>query len=202
MFSRGSNLFFQCLIGAFLLSVAYSQSEQPDPIGVLVSEHIYKNAKLDMTINLPGSWRLLPGAAKSARSPSDCSGPLCGNPEIDATLETTADSTPSYRVFIAAYKLSSQYLDRKRNPLSKFAEVMMAGSLSGSGLAPIGTQTAIQLDRRPAYRLLAGRPGKSIATVCGYVSEVNGYVFLLVGSGSSDLQVLQNAIEAMKLGTA
>jgi hypothetical protein len=199
MFNRGSKL-LQFLIWVFLSNVVYSQTGQSDLSGVLVSEHVYKNSALGMTIALPGAWKLLPGTAKKARSPSDCRGPLCGNPEIDLTLATTADSLPSYKLFIASYKLSPLYLDRKRYPLNKFAEVMMAGSLSSSGLVPAGSQSAIQLDGRTAYRLLAVRPGKNIATVCGYVSEVNGYVFLAVGSGSSDLQVLQNAIEAMKLG--
>ena len=77
---------------------------------------------------------------------------------------------------------------------------MMAGSLGGSDLVPIVAQTAIQLDGKPAYRLLAGKPGENVARIFGYVSEANGYVFLLVASAKASPRDLQAAIEAMRLG--
>jgi len=80
---------------------------------------------------------------------------------------------------------------------------MMEDSMrSGSGLVPIGGRAAIKLDGKAAFRQAAGRPGETTPKIVGYVSEANGYVFLLVISvRDSSPQTLQSAIEAMKLGS-
>lgn len=91
-----------------------------------------------------------------------------------------------------------QYLNRSRYPLKWFAGIMLEGSM-GSDLVPLGKQTALQLDGNSAFHLLAAGRGESVPKVLGYVSEARGYVFLLVGASQSEPQVLQSAIEAMKL---
>jgi len=75
--------------------------------------------------------------------------------------------------------------------------------MGGSSLAPIGTQSAIQLDGKPAFRLLAGKPGERSPKIIGYVSEANGYLLMLVlASPTSSPEALQSAIESMKLGAS
>jgi hypothetical protein len=184
--------------------LAYPQDKQPVPdlSGKLVGQNTYENPALGLTITLPGSWRLL--AEKSSDSHHDdprCSGPLCGNPEIDVAMQTTPGSDPGYKVSLIGFKLSATYLNRHRYPLKWFAQMMLEGSM-GSELAPTEKQTAIQLDGRPAFRLLMGRPGEKTAIVIGYVSEANGYVFLLVGATPTNPQALQLAIEASKFQSA
>lgn len=186
-----------CLFSALL---AYPQDRQTisDPRGRLVGQNIYENPALGLTITLPGSWLLL--AEKSSDSHHDdpnCSGPLCGNPEIDVAIQTKPGSEPLYKLYLAGFKLSAAYLNRNRYPLKWFAEMMLEGSM-GSELVPVEKQTAIQLDGRSAFRLLMGRPGEKTAIVIGYVSEANGYVFLLVGATPTNPQALQGAIEALK----
>jgi hypothetical protein len=166
----------------FLTVLAYPQDEKSakeEPTrGRLEGGNVYYNPALGMKISLPGTWELLPQRATKSHPHSDCRGPLCGDPDIDVGIATKAASSPAYRVFLAGYKLSPQYLDRNRNPLSRFAEIMMAGSLGGSDLVPMGTQTAIQLDGKQAFRLLAGKRGDNVARTFGYVSEDNTYLFL------------------------
>lgn len=184
----------------FSATLAHPQDKQASPElrGRLVGENTYENAALGLTVTLPGSWLLL--AEKSSDSHTghpDCTGPLCGNPEIDVAIQTKPGSDPLYKLYLVGYKLSATYLNRSRYPLKWFAGIMLEGSL-GNELVPIETQTAIQLDGRPAYRLLAGNPGVKTAIVIGYVSEANGYVFLLVGATPTNPQALQSAIEGLK----
>jgi hypothetical protein len=198
-------MFITLPICAFLSLLAYSQGQQSpkDLKGSIVGENVYANPALGMKITLPGSWDLLPPDPTQSHSSSDCQGPLCGNPEINLILQTKADSNPAYRVYLSGYRLSPQYLNRDRNPLSKFAEVMLAGSLAGNGLVPIGTQSAIQLDGKPAYRLLVGKPGETVPRMIGYVSEANQYVFMFVIiARNSSPQALQSAIEATKFSSS
>lgn len=178
---------------------AHPQNKQPSPDlqGRMVSESIYENLALGLTITLPGSWHLPPHSATLSAPDPSCTGPLCGNPEINVAIESKPESDSHYKVFLAGYRLPAQYLNRNRYPLKWFAGIMMADSL-GSDLAPIEKQTAIQLDGRPAYRLLAARPGETTARALGYVSESNGYVFLLVGAAPMSPQTLLSAIEALK----
>ena len=175
------------------------QTTQPRLKRETCGENIYENPTLGLTITLPGSWLML--SEKSSDSHPDrsgCSGPLCGNPEVDVVIQTKAVSDHLYKLYLAGYKLSATYLNRSRYPLKWFAGMMLQGSL-GNGLVPIEKQTAIQLDGRPAYRLLAGNPGGNTAIVIGYVAEANGYVFLLVGATPTDPQALESAIEGLKL---
>jgi len=150
-----------------------------------------------MTINLPGNWRLPQMTTETPSDPS-CTGPLCGSPGINAVLESKPGPNPNYRLYLSGWKLPAQYLNRNRYPLKWFAQIMMEGSLGGSGLVPVGERTAVQLGGRPAYRLLAARRGDATPRSLGYVSESNGYVFLLVGAARANPQDLQSAIEGMK----
>jgi hypothetical protein len=77
---------------------------------------------------------------------------------------------------------------------------MLKGSMNGSGLMPMGPQEAIRLDSRLAYRQLAGHPGEQqVARAIGYVTDTNGYVFLLVLATPSNPEPLKDAIEKMSL---
>jgi hypothetical protein len=189
------------LFWSFLI---YSQSKQPsaDLRGSITADNVYDNPALGLSITLPGSWVML--AEKSSDSNTDrsgCNGPLCGNPEIDVQIQTKPGSDTGYKLFLAGYKLSTVYLNRNKYPLKWFAGIMLAGSL-GSDLAPVEKQALITLDGRPAYRLLAARPGETTARVIGYVSEADGYVFLLVGATPTNPQTLQSAIEGLKFESA
>ena len=185
---------------ALLVPLVYPQ-DNPSPKvlrGSIARGNTYENPALGMKIALPGSLGLQPGEGRKPAPHSDCRGPLCGNPEIDVTIATTPGSIPAYRIFLAGYKLRPPYLDRKHYPLEKLAGVMMTGSLGGSGLVPIGTQTEVRLGGKQGYRLLVGRPGENVTRAFGYVSESNGYIFLLVGS-ALEPTTLESAIEAMTL---
>jgi hypothetical protein len=103
-----------------------------------------------------------------------------------------------------AYKLLPEYLDRRRYPLKRFADAMATNSVGDSGWIGSGELTAIELDKKAAYRLLVHKPqllGQGIGF--GYVAESNGYVFLLVGCVPSLIhdypKALQSAIESMRL---
>jgi len=74
---------------------------------------------------------------------------------------------------------------------------MLEGSM-GSDLITLEKQIALQLDGKPAFRLLAAGRGENTPRVLGYVSEARGYVFLLVGAAPSAPRPLQSAIEALK----
>ena len=189
-----------CLFSSLL---AHPQNKQPSPDlqGRVVAENIYENPALGLTITLPGSWHLPPNSATYSDPDPSCTGPLCGNPEINVAIESKPESDAHYKVYLAGYRLPAQYLNRNRYPLRWFAGIMMADSL-GRDLVPIEKQTAIQLDGRPAYRLLAARQGETTARVLGYVSEANGYVFLLVGATPMSPQPLQSAIESLKFQSA
>jgi hypothetical protein len=87
--------------------------------------------------------------------------------------------------------------------LSEFADIMLEGSMrSGSDLVPIGGSSAIKLDGKSAYRQAAGMQGETVPKIIGYVSEANGYVFMLIVSvRDSNPQAFQSAIEVMKLSS-
>src|ERR1035437_8059723 len=136
--SRTNVLFLLCMC---LTQLGHAQKNEPtsDLQGSLVGGNVYVNAALGMTITLPGTWELGRAVPTQSKPPSDCSGPLCGNPEINLILRTKGDSTPAARVRLAGDKLSGPYLNRSRHPLSEFADIMLGGSMrSGSDLAPTG----------------------------------------------------------------
>jgi hypothetical protein len=69
--------------------VGQGQKNEPtgDPQGNLVGGNVYVNAALGMTITLPGTWQLGRAVPTQSTPSADCSGPLCGNPEINAQLK-------------------------------------------------------------------------------------------------------------------
>jgi hypothetical protein len=202
--SKTTRIFLSSLFCACTMLLGYAQ----DPAtgdnlqGRLVGGDVYINPALGMTITLPGTWEQGRATPKQSQPPSDCSGALCGNPEINVALRAKADSALVAQVRLAGYKLSAQYLDRSRHPLSEFADIMLEGSMrSSSDLVPIGGRSAIKLDGKTAFRQAAGMQGETKPKIIGYVSEANGYVFMLVLSvRDSSPQALQAAIEAMKVG--
>jgi|SRR5271169_1288661 len=115
--------------------------------------------------------------------------------KCSARIKTGVD--PNYRLYLSGWKLSAQYLNRNRYPLKWFAGIMLEGSM-GSDLITLEKQIALQLDGKPAFRLLAAGRGENTPRVLGYVSEARGYVFLLVGAAPSAPRPLQSAIEALK----
>ena len=204
MFKR-SRAFVSVLlfIGLTLLIAAQQTEPTFDLQGSLVGGNVYVNEALGMRITLPGAWELGRAVTTQSKPVSDCSGPLCGNPEINLILRTKADSAPSATIRLAGYKLSAAYLNRNRHPLSEFADIMLEGSMRrGSDLVPIGGRSSIKLDGKSAYRLAAGMRGETVPKIIGYVSEANGYVLMLVLSQrDSNPQDLKSAIESMKLGS-
>lgn len=183
---------------------AQNKQESQDKEGSIIGENTDNNPTLGMRIILPGSWHLLDKATKlkaeNTQTPQDsgCRGPLCGDPDINAALVSKTGTPPIHAIFLGACKLSAPYLNRQRYPLKWFAEAMTRGSLESSDWVPVGDLTSIQVGKRLAYRLMVR--DRTIPTVkgFGYVSESNGYVFLLVGSASSNPQDLQSAIEGMR----
>jgi hypothetical protein len=77
---------------------------------------------------------------------------------------------------------------------------MLTGSVGGSGWTPDGDITPLQIDGRPAYRLLVTQPSSK---GCGYVAESNGYVFMMIGVAPRVIPwkfgQIQEALEKMKL---
>jgi hypothetical protein len=165
---------------------------------------------LGLTLALPAEWQFFEKDQQREMglhptepgSNPDCLGPLC-HPTIDVALISRQGTPPVGSIFISGYRLPSQYQDRQRYPLEKFAEAMMKGSMGASGWMPIGDMTAITLGSQHAYRMLAhkltlGYDMKGL----GYVAESNGYVFLMVATAApsaSAAQLLQSAIENMSL---
>jgi len=179
---------------------AHQGSCVEDARGTLERGSIYSNSTLGFTIKLPGDWQLHDQDLTRSKKDPNCTGPLCNNPEIGVVLAPKGGITRDRVVFLSAWKLSPEYRDRRRYSLNWFAQIMTTGSLGGSNWIPLTALTAIQLDHRPAYRLLVGEPGEKEAKGFGYVSETNGYVFLLVGSAtsSSGESILQAAVESLE----
>lgn len=194
----------------------------PDTKGSLTGANLYTNAALDMTLQLSGEWQFMDEKTKrmaegpldendaeddaarqerEARRKAACTGPLCGTPDINVALISQPKGPIAVSsFFIAGFKLASEYLDRQRYPLERFAEIMMPHSLADTALEQADKLTAVQLGGRPAYRLLVREPGEQTPKEVGYVVESNGYMLLLVGSAipPSDLPKLQTAIEGVK----
>ena len=159
-----SGLFYRAFLSVSLafLAQAPEPKEMPNNKGSIEGENVYHNPTLNMTITLPGSWHFFDRTMyltaeekqkkkeRYEKSLSTCQGPLCGHGEIDVALQSPASPPGVYTVNISGYKLSSEYQNRERHPLRKFAEVMTLGSL-GDTWVPEGDLTTIQLDGRPAY---------------------------------------------------
>jgi len=191
-----------------LASTAQNDKAAPDKKGRFLDESTYNNPALGMTVKLPGAWEFFTKQAKKAVGVEEkksvdpsCTGPLCRS-DIDVSLITKAEPVATASVFLLAYKLEPRYLDRKRYPLSMFAKSMLTGSVGGSGWTPEGEITPLQIDGKPAYRLLVQQPSSK---GCGYVAESNGYVFLIISVApriiAGKFTQLQEALEKMKLGS-
>lgn len=189
-----------------LASVAQNDKSAPDKKGRFLDENTYNNPALGMTLKLPGAWELFTQQArkdmgveeKETVDPS-CTGPLCQS-AIDVSLITKAEPVATASIFLLAYKLEPRYLDRRRYPLKIFAQSMLTGSVGGSGWTPDGDITPLEIDGRPAYRLLVKQPSSK---GCGYVAESNGYVFMMIGVAPRTVPwkfgQIQEALEKMKL---
>jgi hypothetical protein len=213
--SAGSLLIALC----WLLTPGLHADDKPtaaDKKGKFISENVYTNPALGMTITLPGTWQFFEKEAQETlgigekapeRKPNqDCRGPFCAGTDLDVAI---LSKELRGSIFLIAYKLSPEYLDRQRYPLKRFAEAMAKNSLGGTDWIMDGDLTLTELDTKPAYRLLVHKPlplpvgqGRGF----GYVGESNGYVFLLVGS-VPDLHPdypkdLQAALESMTLTSA
>jgi hypothetical protein len=218
MLRKAKIFLLACSCAPWLLAISQDkQTPAPDLKGTMVGENIYTNPALGMTITLPGAWQpftkdlqqqvgLKPDEAGPERA---CRGPLCGEPAINISVisksaVSESDSAPIGAIFLQAYKLSAPYLDRKRYPLIKFAEAMTKGNMEGSGWIISGDLTPMRLGERPAYRLLihAPKPGGYEAKGFCYVTESNGYVFLILGSAVDVFPEippkLQAAMEGLK----
>jgi hypothetical protein len=183
----------------FLTSVSWAQKKElrPDLRGTISEQNDYTNPALGLTINLPGEWRLLEMTTDTPNDPS-CTGPLCGSPDINVVLESKLGQKEGYRLYLSGWKLSAEYLNRNRYPLDWFASIMLEGSM-GRDLVPLEKHKAVRLDGKPAFRLLMVDRGERTPKVIGYVSEARGYVFLLVCATPTKPEIMQSAIEAMKL---
>ena len=77
------------LLCVFLTFPGFSQkksSAKQELNGSLVAENVYTNPALGMKITLPLAWDLLPSDSSPSNPPSDCRGPLCGQPEIKSSV--------------------------------------------------------------------------------------------------------------------
>lgn len=191
---------------SLLATAAQTNPSSPDKKGRFVDQSTYSNPALGMTLKLPGSWEFFTEQAKKDMGVEEkgivdpsCTGPLCQS-DIDVSLITKPEPVTA-SIFLLAYKLEPKYLDRKRYPLKMFAQSMMSGSVGGSGWTPEGEMVSIQIDGRPAYRLLVQNP---LSKGCGYVAESNGYVFMIIGVAPRILGTfaqVQEGLEKMKLGS-
>jgi hypothetical protein len=187
---------------ALIVSLSFlvaAQEKQPNAglQGSLTEENVYTNPALGMTISLPEKWRMSEITTQTPVDPT-CTGPLCGTPEIQVEFHTVPGSEQPYKIFLSGFKLSAQYLNQRRYSLKWFADIMLEGSL-GSDLVPLEKETAIHLDGKSAFRLLAAGRGETVPRVLGYVAQANGYVFLLVCAAPKNADPARSAIEAMKL---
>ena len=194
-----------CVSLAFL-----GQTPEPKELtenkGSIEGENTYVNPALKLKILLPGAWHFFDRTMYSTpeskqkdkemieRNRAICQGPLCGDAEIDVALQTVTPFV--HAIFLTAHQLSSEYQNRQRHPLKRFAEVMGLNSL-GDGWVPEGELTAIQLGGRPAYRLLVHHKQTVTAKGFLYVADSNGRVFMLLGTAMSQPEKLQTAIENM-----
>jgi hypothetical protein len=196
-----------------MLSGQTQKSPPPGIQGTLTHENVYSNPALGMTMVLPRKWqfvddelqaRLQDSSAPSETPPDpNCTGPLC-HPQKDVRLITKPGQAPVDYILFTAFQLSPQYRNRERFPLKDFAQTLLTANVSGSGWIPDGELTPIQIDGKPAYRLLMHTSGLVKKKGYGYVFDANGYVVLFIGTTTymtDSSSQLQAAIENMKLHT-
>lgn len=100
-----------------------------DKKGKFVSENAYSNPALGMNITLPGPWQFFEREAQKelgvtveeSSQDSGCPGPFCKNLEIDVAL-ISKEAASRGAIFLTAYKLTTEFQDRRRYPLKRFAE--------------------------------------------------------------------------------
>ncbi len=208
-----SHLFCTAYLCVSLASLAQTpdSKEVPESKGRIEGGNTYHNATLQMKISLPGAWHFFDRTMYSTpeskrkqkemaeRARATCEGPLCGDAEIDIALQT--DTPFVHAIFLNAYRLSPEFQNRDRHPLKKLAEIMSFGSM-GDQWVPVGDLTPIQLGGRPAYRLIVHAKRTVTAKGFVYVADSNGRVFMLLGTGMSEPEKLQAAIENMKFTNA
>ena len=201
-----------CLLLAAQLMLGTSQipdtKDIPENKGNISQENTYFNPTLGLTLVLPGAWhffdRTMYATAQrkqeeedaERRASANCQGPLCGHAEIDVALQAPS-TQPKMSIYLAAYKLSTEYQNRERHPLIKFAETMGVGSMRQHWV-PEGEITAIQLDGKPAYRLIVHKKETPTAKGFLYVADSNGRVFMLLAVALSDSDQLRMAVENLK----
>jgi len=195
---------FVLLLLSALATIGQSKQQLSPLLGSMEGTNIYVNQALGLRIVLPsksGKWHLMLPNKYAQNAPSAppavdsaCRGPLCGKPEIETALET--ESIPVQTLFVTCNKLKPEYLNRQRYPLSKFAEVMLQGSLAGSDWVPQGEMTAAKLGGHQAYRLLVHDPSRPMKKGFGFVFESNAYMCVLVGTDVTAAQDLLPAVEA------
>lgn len=189
-----------------ILTHSQDKTMLPEDRGQIVRGNTYENPALSMTITLPIKWHFIgkathPGLQPSPKPPqSNCSGPFCAGLAIDVAMET--DSEPGthaqYAIFLGAYKLSGEYLDRHKYPLKSFAQSMIARNL-GNNWVRDGELAHLKLGGKPAYRLDIHSSISSSTRGFGYVSETNGYVYFLLAVARSNPEALQSAVQTMSL---
>ena len=189
----------------------FIQPHEPDNKelkGHIFEERIYENSLLGMKITLPGTWQFLEQTSAPNERQAECHEPFCNS--FDVALASKIGKLPVRTLFLQAYKPGLPFLDRSRYPLKKFAEAMTIDSMKDSGWLPSGDLTAVDLQGRPAYRLLAHQSypqsnlPENAAVAFAYVTESNGYVFMLLGvekpsPPGGKVPELQFAIENMQL---
>lgn len=215
-----SRIWLSCLLLLFLpVLPAPMQAQEGDAKastekrGTILEGHVYSSPPLGMTITLSGTWEFFEQDKYSTpeqrerlkkeieRARATCQGPLCGEADINASLQWTVQGRPVHGVFVTAFKLSPEYQNRERHPLVWFARTMLA-STTNSGWVSESELTPIRLDGKPAYRLIMHNAKTPTAKGLAFVGDSNGFVFMLVATALRDADQLQTELEGMKLEPA
>jgi tetratricopeptide (TPR) repeat protein len=195
-------------------SASAGQTEQPAPElkGSITDDNTYYNPALGMTIALSGKWVFFerttystPEAEKKLqeemeRRRATCTGALCGEADINISIQTVSNGRPLQSIFITAFKLSVPYQNRQRFPLKTFAETMTRGNLDTWIVDEEWTE--IPLSGKPAYRLMMHSKQNPAGKGFIYVADSNSFIFMLVGAATWQPDDLQAALEHMKLAGA
>jgi hypothetical protein len=178
--------------------------------GTIQNGHIYTNSALGITMPLPGNWEFMEvdaysspeqkakSKAEQERIRAHCSGPLCGDADVNEALQYKVNDHAMYSVFVLGYKLSAEYQNRRLHPLLEFARITTSSTTShgwvvDENLAPI------RVAERPVYRILMHNATFPQAKGFIYVADSNGFVFMLVATAMHQPDELQSAVESMKL---
>jgi len=193
-----------------------AQAQQPpsaDIQGTLAHENVYSNPVLGMTMDLPRKWqfvdkelkaRLMDSSAPRETPPDpNCTGPLCRH-QMEVTLITKPGQDPVDYINLSAHQLSPEYRNRARYPLKRFAQTLLTDNVAGSGWIADSELSLIQIDGKPAYRLLLHTSGLVKKKGYAYVFDAKDCVVLLIGTTiymTDSKSQLQAAMENLKLHT-